>query len=95
MKQIRFTIERVIGGVIADVAIVEPDEDPAESMLQQAWMDMQTEIPLTVNGVTMSAAQWADPAHWADDWAKKLEVEYDDAVDAVAVLLKNAVEEGK
>lgn len=91
-KQIPFTIERFTTFGIATSAYLDPDEDPVGAVLAQAMDDLGTTVELTIGGVTMFASAWSDPEHWSEDWAAKLGVELDDAPDAVAALLADAVE---
>lgn len=94
MRKVRFHIGQVVTSPCSDVARIRDDEDVTEAVLQQVWDDLQTQIEVTIGGITMHAAAWQDPDHWAGDWAELLEVDYDDAPHAVASLLEQAVAVG-
>lgn len=94
MNKVRFTIERAVIGGASDTAWVDDPEreDLGAAVVAQAWDDLTVEVMLTVGGATMHAAAWADPEHWAEEWAEQLGVGYDEVPAAVEALLVGAVE---
>jgi len=90
MNKIRFSIERSVIGNLTDVAYVDDLFDPIEAVIEQVIDDLDTEIMVTISGVTMHLAAWKDIDHWSDDW-KKLAGDQD-VNEFVAELLAAATE---
>jgi hypothetical protein len=78
----------------ADEAIILPTDDHRTALIEACWQGISTHLNITVGDVTMHAAAWEDPDHWAEDWAEKLGCDYDEAPGAVDALLEAAVIDG-
>lgn len=87
MRKLHFTVERGIHGGVADAAYLAEGDEVVETLHDAMWSAVCLSVEVTIGGVTMPACMWEDPEHWAEDWATKLEVDYGDAVEAVAAIL--------
>lgn len=93
MRKLRFTIPAACIRGCHDCAYISDGEDPFAALRDAVLNSVHLDVHVTIGKITMAAAMWEDPAHWAEDWAAKLGVDYDDVEDAVAALLANAMAE--
>ena len=94
MSRLHFTIERSIITSCHDAAILLDSESTTEALTIAMWNAVRLDVKVTIEGVTMPAACWEDPEHWADDWVTELDIEHDEVPEAVAALLAGAITEG-
>lgn len=94
MSQLHFTIEGGVHGHRSDAAYLNDNDNVTEELDRAIWQAIHLNVEVTIGDVTMPAAMWEDPEHWAEDWAEKLSVDLDDAPGAVASILANAITEG-
>jgi hypothetical protein len=92
-QKLPYKIARTTVSATASTVRVGDDEDPIAAVRDDAWQSLGTYLELTIGDVTMHAAAWEDPEHWAEDWAQKLDVDLDEAPDAVAALIAGALED--
>lgn len=93
MKKLHFKIERGTHGGVANAAYLGDDDEVVAELATAVIEAINLDVQITIGEVTMPAAMWASPDHWAEDWAEKLGVPYDDAVEAVASLMASAIAE--
>lgn len=69
MNRIRYHLAagaRTLG--CSDAAIVLADEDPREALVESVIQSIETDVQVTLGGVTIHLAALRDPAHWEEDW---------------------------
>lgn len=92
MKRIDFDLE--CGALSAsDGAYVGAGEAVTDALREAIWQAVRLDVNVTVGKVTMPAAMWEDPEHWAEDWAHKLGVPLGAASAEVAILLSAAMDD--
>lgn len=83
MNKLEFSIAGTVITGCHDAAYIAGGEDPREQLGEAVLDNLSTHLDVTVGGVTMFLAAWLDPAHWEEDWAKKLGLASDDDVEGM------------
>jgi hypothetical protein len=92
MAEIEFTTNPPTCALgVYDKAYVDDGQDPAEALVQAAYESLSTDLEITVAGVTLFAAAWLDPDHWAEEWAEALSCDRGDAPGEAAALIASAL----
>lgn len=93
MRKLEFQVERTIVVNHTDAAYLIDGDDVTETLNDAMWNAVYLDIHITIGGVTMPAALWSDPDHWAEDWADELKIDLDDVSETVAGILAEAIME--
>lgn len=70
MSHIKFMAVRSLVPASRDAAIILPEEDPHEALIEAMIGNISIHVEFYVAGVALSLAAWMDPDHWSEDWAK-------------------------
>lgn len=94
MRRLRFEVERsVITARHESTIILRPVTLVGEELRDAVWESVSLDIGVTIGGVTVPAAMWEDPEHWAENWAEELSLPPDEALSRVTEILVAATEE--
>jgi hypothetical protein len=93
MRTLPFAVGQARITPVADSAILLDGENPFDALRDAILQAVHLDIEVTIGGVTMFAAAWEDPDHWAEDWADKLGIDLDDVPQTVATLVADAIVE--
>lgn len=91
--KIRMGIGRTLIGACSTSAWPQDGQSVEDAIAAGVLQVIDTTLTVTIGETTMFLAAWRDPDHWAEDWAKKLGVEWDDVPDAVAAIIQGATYE--
>jgi hypothetical protein len=75
-----------------DRAYVVNTSDPASALAESVLDNIDTDLDITIGGVTMFLAAWRDPDHWESDWAGKLNIPGAEVAERVAQIFRDAID---